>query len=350
MLLASTEHSISPPQHGGNLDLAIAQYGGHAEDWLDLSTGISPWSYPLPKIDATLWHQLPTEPSTLRQAAADYYGCAFKRVVVTPGSQLAIRLLPGLLPHPSSVAIPLTGYQEHQYAWQRAGHRIYCYQDISGLNSLIANQQVAHAVVINPNNPTTQSLNNTELRQVATALSGVLLIDEAFADTAPSSMTDQLEAIENLLILRSPGKFFGLAGARVGFLLSCHPLANQLKTLLMPWSLSAPACFVVESALRDRQWQAVQRHRIQQAREGLEQQLSRVIDHGDTALDLRAEALFCSVFGAAQPLRDLHHALAKRKIWTRLNAPQEPVPWLRIGLPGPAQSRFAAVLNDVVKQ
>lgn len=350
MVFTSINSQSELPAHGGDLDRAITQYGGQMTDWLDLSTGISPWPYPPPDVEVTLWQRLPPAPNTLCQAAARYYGCEEHYVVVSPGSQLAIRLLPTLLPKPTTVAIPLIGYQEHGYAWRLAGHQTLHYRGLAELNALIATEQVEHAVVINPNNPTTDYFSTTALADLAQTLRGILLVDEAFADTTTASMVEYLDTNENLMILRSPGKFFGLAGARVGFLLSRNQLADQLKTLLMPWSLSAPACHVVESALRDSNWQSMQKQRIQQAGQKMVQLLSGVVKRRQPDLELRPQALFCSLFGSKESLHVLHQSLAERKIWTRLNTPQEPVSWLRIGLPGPAQSRFEAALDSVIKQ
>ncbi|GHA02441.1 threonine-phosphate decarboxylase [Arenicella chitinivorans] len=351
MTIASNNNALMrAPKHGGDVGRAILQYGGSAQDWLDLSTGISPWSYPLPNIDDALWHQLPTEPTSLSLAAADYYGCTRAHVVATPGSQLAIRLLPTLLHAQSHVAIPQVGYQEHRYGWQRAGHHIHFYKDSTELNTLVATQQVEHAVVINPNNPTTERYTAEELRALGDTLRGLLLVDEAFADTETSSMVGQLDAMPNLLILRSPGKFFGLAGARIGFLLSRHRIADALKTLLMPWSLSAPACYVVESALRDKAWQVAQQRRIRQSRDHQERHLSQFLASRSPTLELRVESLYCCLLGAAQPLYELHRALAQQKIWTRINTPQEPAPWLRLGLAGPARARLKSALDNVLNQ
>ena len=62
--------------HGGDIDKARAAFGGAAEAWIDLSTGINPRSFPLPPISAQAWAALPTASAMSRvlEAAAAAYG------------------------------------------------------------------------------------------------------------------------------------------------------------------------------------------------------------------------------------------------------------------------------------
>ena len=124
------------PRHGGNIGDALKIYGGQTKDWLDLSTGISPWAYPTSNIELGLWHRLPAAPDSLIAAASIYYNCEPSKIGISPGTQLAIRLLPSLLTHRQRVAIPRVGYQEHRYAWQRVGHQVFDYDSFDGLNTL----------------------------------------------------------------------------------------------------------------------------------------------------------------------------------------------------------------------
>lgn len=235
------QETESPPLHGGDLEYASRVFGVPEQDWQDLSTGVSPWGYPLDAVPQQFWQRLPADSDPLISAAADYYGVAPSYVVPVPGSQYAIARLPQLLTYgrPSVVAVPATGYGEHARQWRRAGHGVLYYESLAHLRTRLRAKQVQHAVVINPNNPTAQWLAGDELRDLAQALPGYLVVDEAFADLNPRhSLTSLIPRRENLVILRSVGKFFGLAGIRLGFVLGAQ--AALIRAAIEPWAVSGP--------------------------------------------------------------------------------------------------------------
>ncbi|MCL4143662.1 UNVERIFIED_CONTAM: hypothetical protein GTU68_011051 [Idotea baltica] len=147
----------------------------------------------------------------------------------------------------------------------------------------------------------------------------------------------------DVLVMRSFGKFFGLAGLRLGFLAGPQEVTARLSGLLESWSLSGPALEIGVAALRDTSWQ-----------DRMNRQL--VDEMADLTLTLSRHGL--SVFGGT-PLyalaglrnaRDMHEALARRRIWTRIfdYAPT----WIRFGLPGgPANlARLSDALADAQKE
>jgi len=220
-------------RHGGDLDRAIKTYGGKTEDWLDLSTGISPWSYPADEPTQATWRNLPPKTSDLISAASEYYQFPNENIVATPGSQIAIRLIPQLLSEPQRVAVPSIGYQEHTSSWRAAGHTIVEYTNAQDLEHLIDTQSVESCVLINPNNPTGEYFEHDFICHLEQKLSGILLLDEAFADCAFDKQIHQtnmghFSSSEKVIMLKSIGKFFGLAGARVGFVIGTAPLIEKL--------------------------------------------------------------------------------------------------------------------------
>ncbi|MES2014177.1 MAG: threonine-phosphate decarboxylase CobD [Pseudomonadota bacterium] len=239
-------------EHGGNLALATAQYGIPLENWLDLSTGINPDGYPIPIIPPSAWQRLPIENDGLIEAALAYYGC--QHALATAGSQAALQVLPQLRAH-SKIAMPQLMYQEHGKAWQRYGHeviRFEAYPDTQLINS-------ADVVLLcNPNNPTATLFSATELLSLHAQLAsrgGWLIVDEAFMDVTPEHSIAQHAHLDGLFVLRSLGKFFGLAGARVGFLIGAEQALIKAQEAIGPWSITGPSRVVAKQALTDKAWQ-----------------------------------------------------------------------------------------------
>lgn len=245
-------------EHGGRLRSAAAHWDIPLAEWLDLSTGIAPWSYPV-RIDEAAWRRLPEDDDELVAAAADYYG--HPQPLPLPGSQAAIRELPRLLA-PGVAVLPAPTYGEYAPAWRAAGHEV---REL-GAEALPA-AEAAIVMLANPNNPDGACFAPATLRQLAArqaARGGWLVVDEAFADAAPQTSVAALAGTElpNLVVLRSLGKFFGLAGARVGFLCAAPALRARLAEALGPWALAHPSRLAATQALRDTAWQQAQRARL----------------------------------------------------------------------------------------
>lgn len=292
-------------EHGGRLGQAARRFGIPRARWLDLSTGISPWPYPLPPVPAEIWQRLPEDDDGLDEIARDYYGAA--HLVALPGSQAAIQALPRLFP-PGRVAMPTPLYAEHPAAWQAAGHTLVDWREAAD-----------YAVLCHPNNPTGQRYARDELLALAGRVQ-FLVIDEAFIDAEPAESLAN-HAAENIVVLRSLGKFFGLAGVRIGFAIGAPSLLGRLRAYLGPWAVSHPARWAARLALSDRDWQSLQRERLKAATRRLANLLSCLGAPTGTAL-------FQTV--VTPRAAELHEALAKRAILVRRFAAP---PALRFGLP-----------------
>lgn len=347
-------------QHGGDLRAASEHYAIPLAQWQDLSTGISPWVFPAGTVPENVWRDLPVDTLALQHAAADYYGVQADAVIPVPGTQAVISNLPGLLP-PSPVALPACGYAEHKRHWQKAGHTPVFYHTQAQLLALAEQGAVTHAVVINPNNPTGEWCSAKLLRQVHDRLTGYLIVDEAFMDFYPTqSMVACVSDCPRLCVLRSVGKFFGLAGLRLGFLLGRGDAAECFRTQLDPWAVSHPALWLGEQALQNRQWQARQCRRITLVQNRLMQWLTNFIRGTAIDADLHPAGLFVSLSGAAEDLERLHIALATRAIFTRWGYRAEttnssPVAdvqqvYLRVGLPSDGAVRLQAALNQIKQE
>ncbi|PWG63141.1 threonine-phosphate decarboxylase CobD [Sediminicurvatus halobius] len=321
-------------EHGGRLQAAARKHGIPAGEWLDLSTGIAPTGYPPPALPAEAWRRLPEPEDGLLAAAEAYYGTA----ALTPvaGSQVAIGLLPWLRA-PGLVACPAGGYAEHAAAWRRAGHSVSEYRP-GGLEQAVSDADVV--VVVNPDNPTGRHVPVARLRRWQASLmgrGGWLVVDEAFADVAPEVSVIGDAGSEGLVVLRSMGKFFGLAGARVGFVGAAAGVRAALDQLAGPWPVAGPARMVAAAALTDTAWQARQRRQLAAAATRLRALLADAGLAAEGGTDLYAWAPLSAPDALAA-------ALARRAILVRrFREPQG----LRIGLPpdeGAAWSRLADAL------
>lgn len=307
-------------EHGGNLQKAAQQYGRPLADWLDLSTGIHPQHYPIPDLPSSLFQRLPPVHDGLCEAARAYYGC--EHLLACAGSQAALQVLP-MLRAPCRVAMPRIMYQEHAHAWQRAGHEVHFFEH-SPDPDLLEHTDVL--LVCNPNNPTGQAYAADTLLEWHARLSaraGWLVVDEAFMDATPHHSLASHTGQAGLWVLRSLGKFFGLAGLRVGFLLGEPQALAQIESLLGPWTIASPSRYIATLALQDHTWQRQMREHLPTQSARLSQLLSQ---HGLIATG--GTALFQYV--QHQHSRLLHQALATQGVWTRyFDAPQA----LRLGLP-----------------
>ncbi len=316
--------------HGGNLAAARAQYGGAPEDWIDLSTGINPWPYPLPEIPPEAWTQLPqpdTEARLLATARKAYALPETAGLTAAPGTQALIQVLPTLLP-PRRVAVVGPTYGEHAPAWRAAGH------EVREVPEPVVDADVL--VLCSPNNPDGRLADPALLDWAGR--DRLLVVDEAFADVTPAASLTRHTVRDGLLILRSFGKFYGLAGLRLGFAAGHPALTQRLSERLGPWAVSGPALAIGAAALADTEWQEQTRACLSQAATLLDSLLAEagLITDGGTPLFRLMQTPGTAV--------QWHARFARARIWTR------PFPahqhWLRFGLPGsqPEWERLRAAL------
>jgi cobalamin biosynthesis protein CobC len=326
-------------KHGGDLTEAIARHGGAPASWLDLSTGINPWPWPIPRhLPDNVWQQLPSraDADALIAAARKAYGVPDGvDVTVAAGTQALIQLLP-YRAAPGPVAIVGPTYSEHALAWCNAGHPVIAIDSLDGCP-----ETAVHVVVVNPNNPDGRVVDRAALRRVATQSKnrgGLLVVDEAFADIDPAISAVAWCADWPVLILRSFGKFYGLAGLRLGFALGAPVMIEPIATALGPWPCSGPALSIGTAALGDQPW-------ADRTRKALKQQAGALDD-------VLVKAGFAIAGGtplfrlARHPeALKLHAQLAKRYIWCRRFDWADDL--LRFGLPSDAAglNHLAAALG-----
>ena len=318
-----------PLWHGGDLGAARRRFPGALEPFIDLSTGINPHPYPLPRLSADCFARLPDQAAleTLTAAAVRAYGAASAaQVVPAPGTQILLPLVARLAP-PGRAAILTPGYPEHARAASLAGHSVAAARGIDECGN------AALVILCNPNNPDGRLFAPADILALATALrrrGGLLVIDEAFADVTPPGTSVAADVgCGNIVALRSFGKFFGLAGLRLGFALAAPPLAERLRAALGPWAVSGPALAVGAGALADEEWIARTRRRLDKVAAKLDRMLS-----GAGLTIVGGTSLFRLV---QTPLASaLFEHLGRAGIWVR--AFPDDAGWLRFGLPGDRQA------------
>jgi len=264
-------HTASELRHGGRLRVAAREFGIPLPQWLDLSTGINPDSWPVPPLPAEVWRRLPEDNDGLDDAARNYFGTA---VLPVAGSQAAIQALPRLY-SPRKVAILSPCYGEHEHAWRLSGHATtrFSYSEHE-----LALDVCDVLILTNPNNPTGHTVAPEQLLEWHAQLAkrgSLLLVDEAFIDCTPQASIMLHTQQPGLIVLRSLGKFFGLAGLRCGFVAAEVAVLGQLKASLGPWALSHPARWLARRALADHAWQAQARELLRHRSERLSALLAK---------------------------------------------------------------------------
>jgi len=317
--------------HGGNLDVAVKRFGGRWEDWVDLSTGINRQPYPVGELPLRSWTTLPSraEINSLYEAARSAYGTRAP-ILAAPGAQAAIQMLPHLT-QPGRARILAPTYNEYAPILRAAGWQV---EEVGDLDALSG---VDLAVVVNPNNPDGRQHDPRTLNALSSRVKR-LIVDESFADAVPFVSLASQAGGPGLLILRSFGKFFGLAGLRLGFVLGCVEDVAALAVMAGPWPVSGTAIEIGRRALRDCDWARASRARLVRDAERLDAlgQAAGWKLVGGTPLFRLYET------GDAEAVQE---RLARANIWSRIFTGRPG--WLRLGLPGNdgEWTRLAAALS-----
>ncbi|MEH7827324.1 threonine-phosphate decarboxylase [Gemmobacter denitrificans] len=310
------------PDHGGGVDAAVAEWGGSRADWLDLSTGINPAPYPLPGFSPDCWTALPDQRAqdALIAAARRFWAVPEPaEVVAAPGASALIARMPALCPAPA--CIPGPTYNEHARAFLAAGQPV------------LAEGPAPVQVVVHPNNP------DGRVWPATVAGGRLTVIDESFCDVMPEASQIARAATPGVIVLKSFGKFWGLAGLRLGFAIGLPETlrgpTGHLTDLLGPWPVSGPALHAGTVALQDDAWALATRIRLARDAARLDALVPASLVGGTSLFRL---------YDTPDAAR-WQATLARHHIWSRV-FPYAPR-WLRLGLP-PAHgwNRLARALGE----
>lgn len=293
---------IGEADHGGGIDAAAARFGGDRADWLDLSTGINPRPWPLPAFSQADWTALPDRAAfaAVEAAARTFWRVpAGAAVLAAPGASALIARMPAVLGG-TRVHIPQPTYNEHARAFAAQGWTV-------------TEDRTDVTVVVHPNNP--------DGRRHSLPGTACAVIDESFCDICPEESLISHADRPGVLVLKSFGKFWGLAGLRLGFLIGDAALVARMGQLIGPWAVSGPALRAGALALADMDWAEATRARLAQDAARLDALTGWSVAGGTTLFRLYD-------VGDAAAMQD---RLARHHIWTRI------FPWsdrlIRLGLP-----------------
>jgi len=318
--------------HGGGIEAAKRHFGESDQPWIDLSTGINPHPWPGAAAMAFDWQRLPDAQvlARLEAIAASYFGVDARHVCAVPGSEIGLRLTGTLVGGPARHIAP--SYRTH-------GEMV---AGSAAIDPETARRHDGTLILANPNNPDGRVIGAEAMQALLDRRwsDGWLLVDEAFADANPgASMAESVDDGERLVVFRSFGKFFGLAGVRLGFVLAPQAIVAKLRAQLGAWPLSAAAIAIGTAAYSDDDWITAARRRLPAEAAALDALLARQ-GHRPTG--------HCPLFRLIE-VDDAHalfEHLARRAILTRPFVGQPR--WLRIGLPADADAlaRLEAALAD----
>jgi cobalamin biosynthesis protein CobC len=311
-----------PADHGGGIDAAVTLYGGPRDDWVDLSTGINPLAYPVRDVSVQDWSGLPDNAAmaALERAARRFWavpdGAA---VLAAPGASSLIARIPALRP-PGRANILSPTYNEHARAFVAEGWQI-----VQGNSDA--------KVLVHPNNP------DGRIWRIDDANAAMTIIDESFCDVLPKTSLIRLATIPGTIILKSFGKFWGLAGLRLGFAIGDPVMIARLAQMLGPWPVSGPALQIGTQALCDTLWADQTRLRLEGDAARLDALMAtrNLVPVGGTSL--------FRLYDVATAKNWQDH-LARQHIWIRI-FPYNPR-WIRLGLPGTEAhwARLTQALKD----
>ncbi len=311
----------TPRDHGGGIDRAVQRYGGVRSGWLDLSTGINPMPYPIGQFSQDDWTALPDAAAcaALTDAARAFWAVPESAAILpAPGASALIARTPALQ-NPAQVHIPTPTYNEHAAAFHAQ-------------NWKLADTNVTAQVLVHPNNP------DGRMWQERDVTAPLCIIDESFCDIAPDASLIRLADRKGVVILKSFGKFWGLAGMRLGFAIGDPELIAKLADFIGPWAVSGPALRTGATALNDFEWADQTRARLCADAARLD---ALMANHGVSVVGGTSLFRLYDVGDA----KALQGKLAHSHVWSRI-FPYS-TRWLRLGLPAPDQwSRLSAALSS----
>jgi len=226
-------------EHGGKLDHHLDLYGGDRSDWIDLSTGINNSPYPIPKIPKWVWECLPDERlnENFKDAARDFWKVPKSAEITTAnGTSPIISILPSIFRR-GNIDIYHPTYNEYKAAFTKSGWKI-------------SKNNASARVLVNPNNPDGKYWSSTDIL----SNDKLTIVDESFCDLTPEKSLIKFSDQPGVVVLKSFGKFWGLAGLRLGCAIAAPKTLKKLQSMLGPWPASGPALFIGVKALNDKNW------------------------------------------------------------------------------------------------
>lgn len=297
----------------------------HAQGIIKLNTNENPYP-PSPRVMRALRRaidpalRLYPEPlsDTLRNQAAVTYAVDRENVLAGNGSDELLSILARcLIGKGDRVAYPVPTYTLYDTLVdiQEGERATVDYPPDFSLPEALVAQNAALTFLCNPNSPSGTLLSRCALERLAAAVTGVLVVDEAyidFADKADASAISLIKKFSNLVVLRSFSKSFSLAGMRIGLAFGAREMIAGLMKVKDSYNLNRLSAIAATAALQDQGWMKRNVGRIQRARRQLTRRLTKL---GFSVSPSQANFVFARRPG--HDLRPLYEHLKSRKILVR---------------------------------
>lgn len=289
----------------------------------------------------------------LRRGLADYlgHGLTAERVWAANGSNEIMQQVLQAFGGPGRTAVSFAPtysmypeYARNTHTRWVTGQRSEDFTvDLDRALALIAQERPDVVILTSPNNPTGTALPLETVRAIAEATSGVVVVDEAYAEFrregTPSAL-DVLDEFPSLLVTRTMSKAFALAGGRLGYVAADAAIIDALRIVRLPYHLSAVSQAAASAALRHADELLARVDELRATRDELSDWLK---DQGFEVADSDANFV---LFGRFDDRHAIWQGLVDRGVLIRETGPDQ---WLRVSVGTPAEMKsFYDALMEVV--
>lgn len=271
-------------KHGGNIYEIKRRYG---KGVIDFSANVSPLGLAT-GIKETLYKDLnriscypDPEAKDIREKIAKFWGIRKDNLLLGNGSVELIYLLTSLY-RPKTASIPIPTFSEYEYSIRNLNCKIQFLKLKEKKSFKLDLSKVIRSDIFflcHPNNPTGNFILD-DLRVVERLADKLIIVDEAFMDFLVDQEKYTLiwKAIDSkkIAVLRTFTKFFGLAGLRIGYLITHKKIIDRLRQCQPPWMINSLAQLAVQLILDDKEYISKTYRLIEKERRYLFEQLSKI--------------------------------------------------------------------------
>ena len=272
-LVKKSLRSLTPYFHGGNVWEFAETYGIPVDEMIDFSISTNPFGAPETALESIrghlslVKHYPDPDPDWLLETLAKSAGVKPNNVILGNGSTELIYLFGEVfLEDGYEAVIPIPSFSEYKAAIERFGgcmSFLVCdssknfYLNIEELEKTIS-KKTRIIFICNPNSPTGVLYDKDVLLRIirfAAERNIFVFLDEDYIDFVDDakrySLAEYVNEYDNLFVLRSLTKFYGLAGLRIGYGIGSPELVTALNNVKMPWSVNSLAMFATDAAIND---------------------------------------------------------------------------------------------------
>ncbi len=260
--------------HGGDIKSFAKMVGCKESEVIDLSSNIN-FVKPNVSFDFRLSKLFPyPNYDELYQEVAKFYKTEPENLELFNGATVAIdRVLESLRGEFNTISIYSPAYLEYKRVAKKYNYKIKLIDRLSSAKLPPKNSLV---IFVNPSTPDGEFSDIKPLLKLCKFRGSTLVVDESFLEFYDSnqSATSLLDEFENLFVIKSMSKYFGLAGVRVGAVVANRNFINSLKEKEPLWKISSFDMEYILSSLKDRNFEQISKEQHRVAKEFLFETLS----------------------------------------------------------------------------